>query len=58
MCFAVSDGLKTRVLGAHLDYLFDRSRHNLENIQVKEGVVSKEDVIRIIKYIDQLLEKR
>ena len=56
--FCVSDGLKTRVLGAHLDYLFDRSRHNLENIQVKEGVVSKEDVIRIIKYIDQLLEKR
>ena len=56
--FCVSDGFEIRILGAHLDYLIDKSRHNLENIQVKEGVISKEDIIRIIKYIDQLLEKR
>ena len=31
---------------------------NYSGDNTKEGVISKEDIIRIIKYIDQLLEKR
>lgn len=53
--FCVSNGSESRILAAHLNYLMDISRHSLKNIQVKEGILSKKDIIQITDYITQLI---
>ena len=54
--FCVSNGSECRILAAHLNYLIDISRHSLKNIQVKEGILPKKDIIQITNYITQLIE--
>lgn len=54
--FCVSNGSECRILAARLNYLIDISRHSLKNIQVKEGILPKKDIIQITNYITQLIE--
>lgn len=50
--FAVSDGTRVRILAAKLKYIKERSRHMLKNMNIKEAIISIQEINQIAKALN------
>jgi len=53
--FAVSDGNKIRIMAAKLDYSISGSKHNLNDIEISEAIITDNELREIISGLDTIL---